>query len=243
MRTLVLSDIHGNIDALLALDEPFDNIILLGDIVDYGPNPAECIDWLQQRAGRVIRARGNHDHAVAFCQDCQTPKGPYRHLSLVSREYTATILDDGQKQWLGEAQTSVLVDQGSVRIFGCHGAPSNHMYKYLTPHTADEELELEVGSVDADIICTGHTHQPFIKSFNGRLLVNVGSIGQPRDGIARICYAVIDDGEVEIKRADYDVAAAVEKVGSMPVEAAVRQQLVFLLENAQAPPVDMSASL
>lgn len=234
MRTMVISDIHGNIDALTAIDESYDNIICLGDIVDYGPSPRECVEFIMEL--EVHRVRGNHDHAVAFCKDCQTPHGPYRHLSLVSREFTTNILGDREKKWLGEAETSVRVEHDGLSIFAVHGAPSNHMYKYLTLHTPDEELAREADTVDADIILTGHTHQPFIKKINGKLVVNVGSVGQPRDGNLGACYAVIENGEVEIRRAGYDVAAVVGKTLAMPVDEPVRTQLVYLLEQAKAPP-------
>ncbi|MHB1361250.1 MAG: metallophosphoesterase family protein [Thermoleophilia bacterium] len=230
MRTLVISDIHGNIDALQAIDEQYDNIVCTGDIVDYGPNPRECIEFLRER--NVIRARGNHDHAVAFCQDCQTPKGPLRRLSLASREYTEKVLSDGEKSWLGEAETSVQTGHDGLRIFAVHGAPSNHMYKYLLPQTSDEVLAKEVASVDADIIVIGHTHQPFIKRFDGKVLVNAGSVGQPRDGIAKACYAIIEDGAVEIRRAEYDVAAVVAKTRAIPIDKSLRERLAYLIENA-----------
>jgi len=235
MRTLVISDIHGNIDALRSIDEPCDNIICLGDIVDYGPDPRACIEYFYDR--QVLRSRGNHDHAVAFCVDCQTPHGPYRRLSLLSREYTAAILDDTEKHWLGDAPTSVTMEHDGLRIFAVHGAPSNHMYKYLSPRTSDEDLAREVAEVDADIIFVGHVHQPYVKSFDGKQLVCVGSVGQPRDGIPSACYAIIENGEVEIRRASYDVEAAVKKTRSMPLEGPVIDQLVYLLEEAKPPPV------
>ncbi len=235
MRTLVISDIHGNIDALTAVfDEPCDNIVCMGDIVDYGPSPRDCVEFL--REWDIIRARGNHDHAVAFCADCQTPDGPLRKLSVSSRQYTTQALDNLQKSWLGEADTGVYAGHGSQRIFAAHGAPSNHMYKYLSPRLTDEELLGEVESVDADIICVGHTHQPFIKRLDGKLLINVGSVGQPRDGIAKACYAIIENGDAEIRRVAYDVQAAVAKTRVLPMEEAEIWQLVYLLEKAKAPP-------
>jgi putative phosphoesterase len=234
MRTLVISDIHGNIDALTSIGDSYDNIICLGDIVDYGPRPAECVQFLQGR--QVIRTRGNHDHAVAYCKDCRTPKGPFRHLSVTSRTFTLATLSDADKQWLGEAETAATAANNGLDIFAVHGAPSDHLYKYLTSHTPDKDLAQEVDLVEADMIFTGHTHQPFIKELNGKLLVNVGSVGQPRDGIAKACYAVIEDGKVEIKRSEYDIEAAVAKTRDMPLDAAVIDNLVYLLENAQAPP-------
>lgn len=234
MRTLVISDIHGNIDALESIGDSFDNIVCMGDIVDYGPSPADCVQYLRER--EIFRSRGNHDHAVAYCKDCRTPKGPLRNLSVTSRTYTLAALSDADKLWLGETDTAVTVRQDNLTIFAVHGAPSDHLYKYLTPQTPDEILLEELDLVEADIILTGHTHLSFIKHFNGKTLVNVGSVGQPRDGIAKASYAVIEDGRVELRRSAYDVEAAVAKTRALPLDSAAIDNLVYLLENARTPP-------
>jgi putative phosphoesterase len=233
MRTLVISDIHGNIDALKAITEPCDKIICIGDIVDYGPSPKECIEFLQAR--ELVRARGNHDHAVAFCQDCQTPKGPLRQLSLSSRQYTMDVLDNADKEWLGEAETDAWAEHEGLLVYAVHGAPSNHMYRYLTPDTPDDVLSQEAALVEADIICVGHTHKPFIREVDHKLFVNVGSVGQPRDGIPEASYAVIEDGEVELRRTEYDIEAAVGKTSALPLKEAVIDQLVYILRKAKTP--------
>ncbi|MBE0429254.1 MAG: metallophosphoesterase family protein [Thermoleophilia bacterium] len=233
MRTLVISDIHGNIDALQAIDESYDNIICMGDIVDYGPNPRECIEFLRER--NLHRTRGNHDDAVAFRRDCRT-RGPYRHLSVSTRPYSWAVLDRANIWWLGEPATSVFTELDGFRLFACHGAPSSHMFKYLRPDTPDEELAREAALIDADIIVTGHSHLPFIKRFDSKLLVNVGSVGQPRDGIPKACYAIIDNGDVQIRRVEYDVEAVVARTMALPVDERVLKQLAYLLEKAKAPP-------
>lgn len=234
-RTLVISDIHGNIDALRAIDEPCDGIICLGDIVDYGPSPRECIDYLRER--EVLRARGNHDHAVAFCKDCRTPDGPLRQLSVSSRTYTMQVLGEAETRWLGEADTSVRAELDGRRVFAVHGAPSDHMYKYLAPRMPEDVLHQEVMSTGADIVFVGHTHHPFIKEFDdGKLLVNVGSVGQPRDGIPKASYAIVENGSVRLKRAEYDVEAAIARTRTMPLPAPVRERLVSLLEHGRTTP-------
>lgn len=236
MRTLAISDIHGNIDALQAIDEDYDNIVCMGDITDYGPDPVACIEFLQERD--VIRAVGNHDCAVAFRVDCRTPSGPYRSLSIASREHTWSVISDMQARWLGKGDAGVYADHGSLRLFACHGAPSDLMYKYLTPHTSDEELAQEAAMVGADIIVVGHSHMPFVKRLDGKTIVNVGSVGQPRDGIPKVCYAIIENGEAEINRAEYDVESVVAKTrASMKIDPGVLEQIIYILEKAKAPPV------
>ncbi len=90
MKALLLSDIHGNIDALQGLDEDLqrreerpDLVLVLGDLVDYGPAPGEVISWVRRRAHHVVR--GNHDHAMATGADCQSSPA-FKELSVVTRD-------------------------------------------------------------------------------------------------------------------------------------------------------------
>ncbi|MBE0428548.1 MAG: metallophosphoesterase family protein [Thermoleophilia bacterium] len=235
MRILVISDIHGNIDALRAIDEPRDALICLGDIVDYGPEPAACIELLKQQPD-LLRVRGNHDNAVAFRVDCECGEA-FRHLSVATREYMWQILGREHLDWIGKPATSLETEIDSGRIFAVHAAPSNHLFKYLRPSTPAAELEAEAAMADADIILTGHSHQPFVREYGARLLVNVGSVGQPRDGIPRAGYALIEDGKVELKRADYDVEKAVARTLALPLDDLVRDQLAYILRHAAEPPI------
>ena len=232
MRILVLSDIHANIDALEAIDEPCDQVLFLGDAVDYGPEPAACIDWLRER--KAMRVRGNHDNAVASRVDCGCGQ-KYLHLSRASREYMWSVLDDERLAWLGEPETSLGLESGDRRILAVHAAPSDNMFKYVTPETSDDELAAEAALTEADIILMGHTHRPFLRRAGGRMMVNVGSAGQPRDGVAMASYAVIENGEVELKRVRYDIEAAVARLRRLPLDGRVTSELAFILENAGMP--------
>lgn len=234
MKTLVVSDIHGNIDALTAIDEPHDQVIFLGDIVDYGPEPAACIELLSGQE-KLLRVRGNHDNAVAFEVDCACGEN-FKHLSVATREFTWQVLSQEQLAWVGDAPTSLRTEVDRRRVLAVHAAPSNHMFRYLTPDTPDEELRRETAAADADIILTGHSHRPFLREYDGRLLVNVGSVGQPRDRIPQASYAIIENGVVELRRAAYDVAAAIDRIMALPLDTLVRQQLAYILTHADAPP-------
>ncbi len=102
MKYLVLSDIHANPYALEAIDESRDAVVCLGDIVDYGPDPSPCIEFF--RRDGVLRVRGNHDNAVAFRTDCHCGEA-FRHLSVETREYMWSVLDDEELEFLGAAPT------------------------------------------------------------------------------------------------------------------------------------------
>ncbi len=232
MRTLVISDIHANIDALDAIDEKCDQIICLGDIVDYGPEPIACIEWLQQP---MMRVRGNHDNAVAFRIDCGCGEA-FRHLSVETREYMWEVLSDVQTAWLGEVEPLLETRIDGKRIYAVHAAPSDPLFKYVPPESTSEELAGEAALADAEIILMGHTHMPFMREVGGKLMVNVGSVGQPRDGIPKASYAVIEDGRVELKRVDYDVERAAARVRELPLDALTREQLIHILRHAGQPP-------
>ena len=232
MRILALSDIHANIDALLSINEPHDAVLFLGDVVDYGPEPAACIDWLRERG--ALRVRGNHDNAVAFRMDCGCGQA-YLHLSVATREYMWRVLAEDDQAWVGEPGTSLELDSGGRRILAVHAAPSDNLFKYVTPETSDEDLAAEAALTSADIILMGHTHRPFRRHAGGKLLVNVGSVGQPRDGVPMASYAVIENGEVELKRSEYDVEAAVARLGKLPLAGRVIEELSHILRHAGMP--------
>jgi predicted phosphodiesterase len=102
------------------------------------------------------------------------------------------VLGEKELAWLGEPPTSMVLNSGDKRVFVTHAAPSNHLFKYLTPETPDEEIAEELGIGGADIVIVGHSHRPFVRGVKGRLLVNVGSVGQPRDGIPKASYAILE---------------------------------------------------
>jgi diadenosine tetraphosphatase ApaH/serine/threonine PP2A family protein phosphatase len=160
----------------------------------------------------------------------------FRHLSVETREYMWQILNAGHTEWLGEVEPLLETTIDGDRIYAVHAAPSDPLFKYIPPDTPDEELAREAALAAADIILMGHTHKPFMKEIGGKLLVNVGSVGQPRDGIPKASYAVIEDGRVELRRAEYDVERTVARVMEMPIDKLAREQLAYILEHADTPP-------
>jgi putative phosphoesterase len=228
-----LSDIHGNIDALEAIDEPCDRILFLGDVVDYGPDPVACIEYLANRNALLVR--GNHDNAVAFKADCGCGEA-FKHLSLITREYMWKVLDQSQLEWLGRSATYRELWQTGKSIYATHASPSDNLFKYLLPDTLDEELRLEAVVAGTDIVLTGHTHKPFARVVSGRLFVNVGSVGQPRDGTPKASYAIIENGQVELKRVEYDIEHAVSRLKKLPIDPGAIGQLAYILEHADTPP-------
>lgn len=119
MRALVISDIHGNMEALRALDaywgarlEAFDRIICLGDLVDYGPDPGAVIDWVQSHATNVVR--GNHDHAMATGESCRSAPA-FLEASLLTRDRLRRVLSEQQIVYLNALPLSDALNEPEVR--------------------------------------------------------------------------------------------------------------------------------
>ena len=205
MRICVFSDIHGNIsffEQLLAAmkDDRPDRLVFLGDCVSYHPHGLEVIHRLREIGADCVE--GNHDSMLRG----DFPE-PMKHepvyqlqpaIQSISGEDLAFV-----KSW-PEVRDEVI---DGLRVEFVHGSPLDHLKGYTYE---DSELAL-FDSPDLDIVFMGHTHRPWIHRNAHTLMVNVGSVGLPRDegGGSRPSYALFDSktGAVEIKRIDADISA------------------------------------
>jgi predicted phosphodiesterase len=216
MRIAVLSDIHSNLAALEAVraDLPaVDEVWVLGDIVGYGPQPNEVIQALQAMGARSVL--GNHDGAAIGTVDANEFNPDAR----TAIEWTARQLDPNARAYLATLP--------EVRVSGdltaVHGSPREPVWEYIvSPAIAAENLL----HFKTWLCLFGHTHLPVIfRADDGRVtalqarpgdpirldarraLINPGSVGQPRDGIADSAYAILDDREAtaEFRRVAYDI--------------------------------------
>lgn len=209
MRILVLADIHANWPALSAIQEPFDACLVLGDLVEYGAQPVECINWVRQHATTIIR--GNHDHSVA--QRVPPPTGSgLRGLSGATRLQHWQILSPTHLKYLSRLPVSQTVELDQNRFYLVHATPRDPMDEYLAQDA--EAWKIRLATITADFVCVGHTHLQFHMQLGRLQLLNPGSVGQPRDGDPRAAYAIIQDGRVELKRVEYDIDAAVAALRS-----------------------------
>lgn len=207
MRILVLADIHANRVALDAIDERFDACLFTGDLVDYGADPAPCVEWIRTHANAVVR--GNHDHAVA--QRIPARGGPgFRGLAAATRPLHWDVLTPAQLRFLARMPVTDVVDLAGTTFYMVHGTPRDPLDEYLGEDADAWNNRLEM--VDADFVLVGHTHVPFHLDLDRLQVLNPGSVGQPRDGDARASYAIIENGQVEIRRVAYDVDAAVRQM-------------------------------
>ncbi len=230
MRILVLSDIHANWSALAAIDEPHDVCICLGDLVDYGPDPAQCVRWAMENAQYAIR--GNHDHGVAQGIPVTGENG-YRYLTKVTRPMMWDALGAEERRYLLQLPLTQRLTLGGRRFLLVHATPRDPLDEYIMkdPPTWAKRI----AKVEADVVCVGHTHMQFNIAIDGVMVINPGSVGQPRDGDPRAAYAVIENNKIELKRVAYPVEETVARIEASSVPEKAKQLLVHSLRCGRLP--------
>src|SRR6266567_5086306 len=215
MRYLILTDIHSNIDALEAIDESYDHLIVLGDLVDYGAAPEETVRWIRDR--NPIAVSGNHDYAMATGADCRSSPISYA-LSVATREYFRPLLTEEALHYLADLVERRLFHTEGPDFHLVHATPRDPLYEYLAGDADESTWRAAVGDLAEreEWLFLGHTHRPFKRKIGKSMIVNPGSLGMPVDGDPRACYAVWEDGEVSLKRIKYDVARGEAFEGERP---------------------------
>jgi putative phosphoesterase len=230
LRILIVSDIHGNWPALAAVREPFDVCLCLGDLVDYGPDPAPCVRWAMANAHYAIR--GNHDHGAAQGIPVTGDSG-YRYLTRVTRPFVWEALGSEERRYLLQLPLTRRFTLDGRRFLLVHATPRDPLDEYLLkdPKTWSKRLQ----NVEADVVCVGHSHVQFNLQVDSAVVLNPGSVGQPRDGDPRAAYAVIDDNRIELKRVAYPVEQTVARVEASPVPERAKKLLIHSFRNGRLP--------
>lgn len=231
MRIMIISDVHANLPALEAVQEPYDLLLCLGDLVDYGPQPREAIQWVRERAFTVIR--GNHDQALAYDMDCRCAP-VMKDASVTTRTWHAQLLSAKEKAYLCSLPLGARCELGGATFFLAHASPTGDLYKYLRPEISDEALMEEIRGIEADFIFIGHTHLPMIRHLGKTTIVNPGSVGQPRHGDPRVSDVVWEDGEVHFRRISYDISKTIAALELAPLPSPVIAQLTGILRTGGA---------
>ncbi len=227
MRILLLADVHGNRAALEAITEPHDICLVLGDLVDYGPEPGACVDWVRRHAH--VAVRGNHDHGVA--QDVEVQGvGGFRFLTACTRPFSVSALTPVQRRYLADLPTSKIVNIEDKRFLLVHATPRDPMDEYAHPDPAFWAPRLT--GLDVDYVCVGHTHQQYTLGVGTTTVINPGSVGLPRDGDPRAGYGImtIDESGVSIglKRIDYPAEETVQALMATDIDESAKRTLAEL---------------
>jgi len=202
-RVGLVSDIHANVVALEAVlrDMPdVDALVHAGDVVGYGPSPNECIELLREQEAYSVR--GNHDEGLFG--------GPIYESG---DEYARKTVTNENRDWLEQCPEELTLFDGCLKIV--HGHPEER-FQYTYPSDFDADL---IG--DENILVLGHTHKQGKENFETGMVVNPGSVGQPRDFDERAAYAVADLSacQVSLKRVSYDIDRVMSRIQDSPVAA------------------------
>jgi putative phosphoesterase len=230
MKILIISDLHANIEALCAVDraeQPFDHVFCNGDVVDYGPSPNECIDWLRNHNADTVR--GNHDHAVGNHAPCGCIP-PYLHLSETTREVMWKVLDEEKQAWLAALPRTHYKTLGGTTFFQCHAAPKM-ISEYLPPETPPSRWNDLFQGIAADFVLLGHTHIQSDQRIDGHRFLNPGSVGQPKPRGTMAQYATWTDGHIHLKQVPYAYQKTQAKIRSLPLDQDVIEKLCWILEH------------
>jgi predicted phosphodiesterase len=238
VKRALISDIHSNLESLEAVladiqSQGITEIFCLGDLVGYGPNPREVIDEVMKFKVCLL---GNHDQGALF-----DPEG-FNSGAERAIFWTRSQLETNgggsntqrQKRWdfLGELPRSHQ-EEGGKFLF-VHGSARNPLNEYVFPEDIYTKRKLEkIFSLLKQYVFQGHTHVPgvFTENFNflspeeinyefrltnDKVMINVGSIGQPRDGDPRACYVVLEDDLVRFRRIEYPFDKTIAKIYEIP---------------------------
>jgi diadenosine tetraphosphatase ApaH/serine/threonine PP2A family protein phosphatase len=236
----IISDIHGNLEALQAVLADIDKanvqeVYCLGDVVGYGPNPRECID-LVMRCKVVLL--GNHDQGALFDPEGFNP--PAEKAIFWTRSQLEAADADAERKdgrWAFLAERPRLHRENGLLFV--HGSARNPLNEYVFPEDAYNQRKMDRIFALVDRYCfQGHTHVPGVFTeglpedlyqfrapdecdyawhLNGRkTLCNVGSVGQPRDGDWRACYVMLDGDTIRFRRLEYDIDTTVRKIYEVP---------------------------
>jgi putative phosphoesterase len=223
MRVALISDLHSNWAALKAVlkDMPrVERVICAGDLVGYYAEPDEVVEEVRKK--KILTVRGDHDWAVTIREFQSLDR-----LAAKAASWTCQNLMEENLNYLKTIKEKLEFSIKGNRFFVVHGSPSNPLAGRVPPGCTYREVVDAVGGVEADIIVLGHTHLPTQRMIFGKLILNPGSVGQPRDKNPKASYALLKLGkgiDVDFRRVEYDVESTAKAVRAkgLPDELAAR---------------------
>jgi len=204
MKLGLISDIHGNkpaLEAVLDAMPAVDQLVCAGDVAGYNPWQAWCVETI--RGADIPTVQGNHDRAVA-----SEDRPAFTSLALAGVRHAREQLSTDQRSWLADLPAERHLAGGRVKVVHGHPQDPDH---YTYPGEFGPDL---LG--DEELVVMGHTHVQAHEVYEEGIVLNPGSVGQPRDGDPRAAFAVVDLAEPRVaeRRVEYDVDAVIERVAA-----------------------------
>jgi predicted phosphodiesterase len=232
----LISDIHSNLESLEAVlddirQQQITDVYCLGDVVGYGPNPRECIDLVMAHC-RVCLL-GNHDQGALFDPEGFN-SGAERAIFWTRSQLEAAGGNSSERHRRWDFLGELPRNHQDGKLLFVHGSARNPLNEYVFPEDIYNKRKLEkIFALVRQHAFQGHTHVPgvFTESYNfftpeelnheyrlteEKAMVNVGSVGQPRDGDPRACYVVLEDDLVRFRRVEYPFEKTVQKIYDVP---------------------------
>ncbi len=223
MKYAIIADIHGNLEAFQVVLNDIEkqkctHVACLGDVVGYNANPKECLDTI--RAMNIPTVKGNHDE---YCSSSEATEGFNPHAA-EAVNWTRKQLTDDDKKWLADLKYVRLVTSFTIvhatldgpqrwgYVFEKLAAAASFTYQN-TPVCFFGHTHVPVAFIRENVI-RGGTYSKFRVEPGRKYFVNVGAVGQPRAGNPKAAYVVydMDEGSIELRRLDYDIATAQKKI-------------------------------
>lgn len=215
MRIAVISDIHANVIALNAVikhmeGQRIDKIIFLGDLVINGPHPKEALEEMR-RLSPSVWIKGNTDewlHEVGVGFKPNTEREEYLYELF---KYANERLDLEEKEFLLSKPDKQLIEIEGVNILCVHGS-NRSMNEQIGIMTSTERFEQMINEIEADVLLCGHTHLTYVASFDGKKIINSGSISLSKDGDPRASYGILDIDKDNVSYSNYRVSYDIDRV-------------------------------
>jgi len=213
LRIVIISDIHSNLEAFLAVIAnlpTYDYLLFLGDLVGYGPQPNEVVEQLQQLQPAIVLG-GNHDYAVSTGD----VSGFSSHAEIAVR-WTRRQVTPQNQDYLSNLLSSAKIELNNINLALFHGSPRDSLSEYIFPGIPAQSARQLIQRAGAPLVLLGHTHIPMLYDFEGEMLANPGSVGQPRDGDRRAAFAILTLSEgkfsFDVRRVEYDIDSVARKI-------------------------------
>ncbi|MBS1262902.1 MAG: Phosphodiesterase [Methanonatronarchaeales archaeon] len=185
-RVALVSDVHGNLPALesaLPVLESADLVLCAGDVVGYYTFPNEVVDIARGYGWRCVR--GNHENALLDGEELFNPE------AADSVRWTAGELEETNGEWIEGLPAELSLELEGVNVFVTHGSPGDPD-RYVMPDVSSMAVRGMLETCGCDVLVLGHTHVPMGREVEEGVLVNPGSVGQPRDGDPRLSVALME---------------------------------------------------